>query len=106
MQIDSLDFILGMVGNVAWAAFGTVASWLLGFFPDADPEIISNIQGVFSSLSGDGMTFNVMYFIDLGIVSNFVGMTAAVILAALLLGMLKVVIRIVSSAVEAIPVVE
>ena len=101
-----LDGIIGVLSAVAWSVLNPIASWILGYFPDADQNITSAISNVFATLGGEGLTFNVMYFVDIGIVRVFLVMAIAVMAASLLFMFIKTAVNLITRALEAIPVVE
>lgn len=101
---DVLDVLLSFLTPIIWGAFGAVSGFLLQFFPDADSGVVAAIGSWADAMTGFQLSFNVFYFIDLGVASVFVSITVVVVLAFLLLTMIRAVISVVHKVADAIPV--
>ena len=103
---DIVKTALSWLGDVLGFCFDKLASFFLSFFPDADAGVVSTINSWGSGLSGYDMTFNVFYFVDMGIVGVFIGMAALVFVASLLYWLAQRALDVISKLVDMIPIVE
>lgn len=101
---DAVDVALSILGDLLWAAFGVVGRFLLQFFPDADAGIVNTIGSWSGAMSGFDLTFNVFYFVDIGIVSLFATSTVFVVLAFFIFTMVREVYALVHKLLDSIPV--
>ena len=101
-----LDKGLSYLGDILMRVFTAISGFFLQFFPDADQNIISTIHGWSGMLSGYDLTFNIFYFIDMGIVGLFMSMSVVVLLALVVYVFVKTAIETIHKLVEMIPIVE
>lgn len=102
--IESSNGPLEVFGNAILALVKPLIDFILGFFPEGDPEVFAIIDG-FGSFGG-GLSFNVFYFFDMQAILVCFGVMVTVIL---IVNVLKLVLRgmdMAARAIEAVPVVE
>ena len=75
-MLDFLSNAFSWTGDAISAGLMQFVTFVLGFFPDGDPNINSAIDS-WSFSTGDA-TFNLLYFIDMGAVLLFVGLAVAI----------------------------
>lgn len=98
-----LETGLTTIGDLLAIAFTSLANFLLGFFPDADPAV----NGVIDSwnVGGGSLTMNVFYFIDMNAVLVCAGLAVTVVFVVLLVAFVRWVISVIHDVLDAIPIV-
>lgn len=94
---------LTWVGDLLSAGFVTLANFILGFFPDADPAINAVIDSW--NVGGDSLTFNVLYFLDVQMVMVCGGLAGGVVFVCLLVSFIRWVISALHDLIDSIPVI-
>lgn len=103
---ELLGQAMSWIGQVVNACYNFVVGLFLPLFPDADQGFVSTIRGWGNALSGYDMTFNVFYFVDMGIVGSVAVMASVVIFAAVAYRFVRLVLDVIPNIVELIPFVE
>lgn len=97
---------LSWLGNIVSWTVGGIGGFFLSLFPDADASLVATIRSWGSAMTGFDLTFNVFYFIDIGVVSAFLAMSIVVITAGLLYWLIETALITINKIVEMIPVFE
>lgn len=78
--------------------------FILGFLPNGDPAIYAMIDG-FSGIGGS-LTFNIFWFVDWGLVGSCLGILVSLVITSHVIKFVMKAIKLASTAVEAVPIVE
>lgn len=104
MDVDFVGVALSWLGTICIGGFETVAGFFLMFCPEADPEIMAAI-GSWGQISADGLTFNLLYFMDMQVIALFLGGTVVVLFFGLILAVVRETISLVHKILDSIPII-
>ena len=99
-------WMLGSAAGLVEQLLENFATFILGFFPDADGSILESIGSWGAMLSGYDLTFNYFYFVDTVVVTAFLDACIVMILAWAVLALIRSLLMFLDALVEAIPVIE